>query len=203
MYYKRKVGLLVALVIGLAIIITGYWGGRSTASKIQQAKWPPVSITFKVWGKDIGPGQAPGYAIFKLEYNGTKDWRIETVEYPGNKAEGSWTQYDGKLLRSYDAAFNKVTEAEAPRDGPIVPMEWLVPRNIDYLVVQQGWTKVINPNGDIILTKQEMIRDENGNIKARITEKTFDRDTGIPIKVIEHFDGELVREVTVESLVVK
>lgn len=205
MYLKKLLYLgafLATILVAAGLVFYQYTSAAVVAKPGRD--WPSFTMTFKAWAVDYGPNLTPGYAVYKLEYNGVTNWRLENLEYPGKEdAVGTWTAYDGKTLRSYDASFKRLSEAPAPGYGHYVPADWLVPGKIEHLKRQTAWKQSIDELGNTVLSHTEVLLNEQGQKDTKVTQITVDRATGIPVRVIDQVNGRVAREISVLTMTTK
>lgn len=195
------VSTLIAVLVGTMVL------GRTTLpakARNPALDWPAFTMVVKVWRPDLGPNRSPGYARFKIDYNGPTNWRSETIEYPGQEDEvGSWGEYDGKRLRSFDAKFNYHSESPAPPDGHYAPPEILRRTRVAAWKGWVGWQKGTDKFGNTVRKGVHEFRNDQGVKVIEETEIVIDRATSLPLRITDRVHGEVVQEGTVEELTLR
>lgn len=202
----RRFGVTVASTL-MAVLVSVMALGRTTppAKAFNPAvDWPAFTMVVKVWEPDLGPNNTPGYARFKTDYKGWTNWRDETVEYPGQEDEvGSWGEYDGKQMRSFNAKFNYHSESPAPPDGHYAPPEILRRTRLAAGKGWAGWQKTTDKLGNTVRKVVHEFRNDQGAKVAEETEIVIDRATSLPLRLTDRVNGMVVKEITVEQLTLR
>lgn len=171
--------------------------------------WPPFVMVFEDW-RDDGSSN-PSVQVARLDYKGKQNWRIETLEHSNwPEAVGSWSEYDGVTLRSYNAPFQDLSSRDVSMErGFYVPADWLVPGKAAYIRANPGWKNwtieaVADPNFVTLKQRLDIPCPVEGSCAKsfKTTEVTMKvrMDYDIPVGFEQIEDGHVVRRVTVRTM---
>lgn len=131
---KRFLWAFASVAMGLAIL--GLPSSFPRAGPPDD--WPPFRMVYREWGP-FGVNGAMDYAFAKIDYFNLRHWRFEIIENPGNPAAvGTWSEYIGGRMVSYDAAFDFKSEGPLDPAGIYIPTNWWGPDRMAYRRSQPG-----------------------------------------------------------------
>jgi|SRR5581483_10824128 hypothetical protein len=209
MFTKWRMRVLLSiLMLALALGSTGWlFNTLRAAEKPNAEPWPPFTMVYTDWSATRGPDGTPGFVRARIIYQDSRHWRSEILEDSVMPSyAGSFTEFNGKQLSGFNAAFNHSATVNEPNSPKLAPDDWLLPGQISYLkqkpdISLQLTTK---PGLDKLVRSEQIACDPDVSrcekaISQIVTEILFDSKYELPMGMTVYSNNQKSRQVTVDE----
>lgn len=200
--------LLITILLGLVFgASVWFFDSLRAAERTNAEPWPSFTMVYTDWGATRGPNGTPGFVRARIMYQDSRHWQSEILEDSVMPSyAGSFTEFNGKQLSGFNAAFNHSATTQEPDSPKLAPDDWLLPGQISYLkqkpdISLQPTTK---PGLDKLVRSEQIPCDPDVSrcekaMSQIVTEILFDSKYELPMGMTVYSNNQKSRQVTVEE----